>query len=214
MVRKYYDFIKSSLNEADFYKVSSENSITLDEYMDKMHDTDRKFHKIANSEILSIRTKLDWVSSVDFYVTQKDDRYKEEHRIIFIYMNTVEGYKLCVYKYNKRDFDLHIPFPKFAYFNKEFNSALSRREELVKIREELEEIGQIGCDVYEGKLNKRESISDNFIACYRPEAGLYIKDKDDDLVLVNLNERTKQLDKTIVKDKEKLKFCKKILLKK
>lgn len=212
MKRLYDDFIKSDLDEADFYGVSRENSITLDEYLNEMHNIDRKFHKIANSEIESIKRKLNWVSEADFYDLQNND--KEGHHLSFIYLHTIEGRQICLYKYKKRDFEISFRIPKFAFFDRAFSEDLKRRDDLPKIFEELEEINKIGLGVYNEKLKSKGTVSDNFKVQYRPEAGLYLSDNDCHYLCSYVKNGIKSANKPLVKDKEKGKVYKKILIKK
>ena len=54
MNQELRDFIKSDLNEAEFYGVSRDNSITLEEYLEKTKDLDYQFQQMAQFEIFSI----------------------------------------------------------------------------------------------------------------------------------------------------------------
>lgn len=212
MERKFDTFIKSGLDEADFFGLPKDNTITIHEYLEEMHGVDFKFHKISYSEISSIKKKLNWVEDIDFYDTQCEDR--DDQYLSYIYLHTNDGRTLSVTKYMDRRFDLDVRTPKFKLFNKIYAKDLERRKELIKVQEELEEIGKIGFQVYKGKLIPKESVSYNFMVHYRPEAGLYVFDNDSDLFFSLLKHGVKCYDRPIVKDTEKPKIYSKILIKK
>ena len=212
MKRKYDDFIKSDLDEAEFFGVSRDNSITLDEYLNEMHDVDHRFYKIAKSEIESIKRKLIWVDDVYFFSHEEFAR----DDLDCIYIKTIEGKLLLVVrdKYNET-FNLIIHNPMLAdLFKNESMRDQNRKKEFENVQVELDEIRKIGLQTYKGKLLPRESISETFNAIYRPESGIVIADKDFNLFISPIKLGFLSLSKPIVKDKEKEKVYKKILLKK
>lgn len=179
------DFIKSDLDEAEFFGVSKENSVLLEDYLSKMKDRDFKFHKIAKSEIESIKRKCDWVKDVNYDIYGRS--YDE---LTLIYFNTPNGCQLHAYQVIGEDgFTLYTAEPeRYILYSKRHAEDRKRMKDLLTIQTELEEIKKIGESVYGRDITEKHSVSENFDANYRPEIGLLVHNNNDLLTAYPTNQ--------------------------
>lgn len=207
------DFIDSDLDESEFFGVSKDNSITLEEYHEIMDDHDYRFQKMAQFEVESIKEKCPWVKEVWFQSMQ----YKKtgEFFLSNIHLFTIDNEEISVHRDNKTNvYSNEVEFPFFCLFNKAVKLYLERSQELYKIQRELKEIESIGKEIYNNKLHDKLSVSDNFKAIYRPDGGLYLFTANhSELVTAFLKPSVKNYDKPITKEND-ARALKKILLKK
>lgn len=207
------DFFKSDLDEAEFFGVSREGSITLEEYRERMQDIDYRFQQMAQFEVFSIRIKCPWVRDVWFEGLQNPKT--KEFFLTCIHFFAEDGRKLYT-KFDKKteSYNPNLNVPKIYLLNKGVRLDLEREKDFSKIQEELKEIERIGQEVYNDKLHDKISVSENFKAVYRPDGGLYVStEPNSDHVTAYLKPNVKNYDKTMIKDKDKNKMLKKILLK-
>lgn len=206
------EFFKSDKDEAEFFGVSRDNSITLEEYQARMKDLDYQFQNMAKFEIFSIKRKCAWVDEVWFSGKQN---YKGKYLIKEIGIFAKDGSEIYTHlNKEKGEYGCNLEgLPLIFLLHKGIRTDLKRLQEFYKIQEELKEIESIGKDVYNGKLYDKKSVSDNFKATYRPDAGLYLFDSNLDNVTAYLKENRKNYDKPLVKDKDKGKLLRKVLIK-
>ena len=208
------DFFKSDLDEAEYFGVSKEGSITLEEYQARMKDIDLKFQKMAQFEVESIKKKCPWVDEVWFYGVQNP--LSREFFSTSIHFFDVEGRQSYVYYDKSKGKYWTIWKPNaFSNLSRKFSTDINRYYEVVeKLQSELKEIEEIGKEVYNNKLDEKISISENFQATYRPDGGLYVfKIPNLDHVTAYLKPNVKNYDKPMLKDKNNAKILTKILLK-
>ena len=211
-IKEIKEFIKSDVDEAEFFGLSKDNTITLGDYQEKMIDIDRKFQQMAQFEVFSIKRKCNWVKEVWFEAMQNTK--SGEFFLSSIHIFTTDNRELAAHQDKKSEvYTANIEVPFFYLLNKGIKRDLERSQELYKIQRELKEIESIGKDVYNGKLYDRKSVSDNFKATYRPDAGLYLFDSNSDNITAYLKENRKNYDKPLVKDKDKVKLLRKVLIK-
>lgn len=203
-------FIESDFDEAEFFEVSKDNSISLEEYYELMKDEDYKFQKMAQFEIQSIKIKCPWVNNVWFESMQ--NKKTGEFFLSSIHVFSKEDEEI-ISSFGDKDgkFDFSTNYPKIFLISPNIRRNLKRRNDLQLCTEELKEIGEIGKYIYNNKLHDKESISDNFKAIYRPDGGLYLF-SDHDLVTCFLKPAVKNYDKPITKEND-VRVLKKILLK-
>ncbi len=205
------EFVMSDQDESEFFGVSKENSITLEEYYDYMKDVDRRFQKMAQFEIESIKKKCPWVKEVWFEGLQ--NAKTKEFFLTSIHFFSVDGREIYTNLNKKTDtYDYNFNIPKLYLLSKKVRADVQRKHDFAKIQEELKEIEKIGHDIYDDKFHRKDSISETFDACYRPDGGLYLF-SDYNLVTAFLKPCVKNYDKPIIKDKNSNRVLKKILLK-
>lgn len=211
MNQELKDFIKSDLNEAEFYGVSRDNSITLEEYLEKMKDLDFQFQQMAQFEIFSIKRKCNWVDEVWFAGVQ-NHRGKYELKGIAVFAKDGRGIFGCPNKDGEYGCIVE-GLPRIFLLHHGIRKDLKRLQEFYKIQEELNEIDSIGSEVYNGYLSMKPSVSNNFGAKYHPDLGLYVNSVYGDLATFT-KPRMKDYHNPILKnDMDKAKVLQKILIK-
>ena len=205
------EFLSSDLDESEFFEVSKKDSISLDEYRQKMIDLDRKFQKMARFEVESIKRKCGWVDAIWFESLQ--DKKTGEFFLPTLHVFSKDGKDISSFEEIDGSFDFSAKFPKLFLINPNIRRNIERRKNIQKCQSELKEIDLIGKEVYEGKLYDRKSVSDNFKAVYRPDSGLYLFNSNSDNITAYLKENRKNYDKPLAKDKDKDKLLRKILIK-
>lgn len=203
-------FIESDLDESEFFEVSKDNSISLEEYYELMRDYDYRFQKMAQFEVKSIKEKCPWVKDVWFEGLQ--NAKTKGFFLTSIHFFSIDGREIYTSYDKKIDAYNHkIDVQKIYLLNKGIRLDVQRQKDFAKIQEELKEIEDIGHYIYNDKLHDMSSISDNFKAIYRPDGGLYLFSVHD-LVTCFLKPAVKNYDKPITKEND-VRVLKKILLK-
>ena len=185
-----------------------------------MKDRDFKFHKIAKSEIESVKRKCDWVKNVSYDIFGRS--YDE---LTLIYFDTKNGWQVHAYQVVGEDkFTLYIAEPeRYIRYSKHHAEDRKRMKDLLTIQTELEEIKKIGESVYGRDLTEKHSVSGNFDANYKPEMGLLVYRGNNLLTAYATNQAFKSIygecyygEHPIIKSdsKDNTRLLRKILIKK
>lgn len=204
------EFLSSDLDESEFFKVSKEDSISLDEYRQEMIDLDRRFQKMARFEVESIKRKCGWVDVIWFESLQ--DKKTGEFFLPTLHVFSKDGEDISSFEEIDGSFDFSAKFPKLFLINPNIRRNIERRKSIQKCQSELKEIDFIGKEVYDGKLYSKKSVSDTFTTDYRPDGGLYVF-SDYELVSAYLKPYVKNYDIPIIKDRDNIKLLSKVLIK-
>ena len=208
------DFLNSGLNESEFFNLSSEDLITLKEYLIEMRAKDKEFMELIKEPLDSMKDKCCWIKTIGYDVLYQD--LTGEYIMSSIKLFPVEGRQLTVHK--KFDSDKYTNlaerFPKFYLLNKGIRTENDRSKELPYIQDELGEIDQIGISFYKGLLGSRQSVSENFGIAYRPNVTMDVYTMDDvhyDELLARYPVRKmKEYEKPYLDEEEKNKVLTKI----
>lgn len=215
-IKKIKEFIKSDLDEAEFFGLSKDNTITLGDYQEKMIDIDRNFQQMAQFEVFSIKRKCDWVKEVWFYGMKDHTGQKDEFFLPTIYLIDKDGKEIFLTRdnINNGTYEVETKIPRIYLLSSEVRQNMKRKQEIYKIQTELLEIEKIANLIYKSNgLEEKDSISYNFHTSYRPESGLYLFNFRLDNITAYLKENRKNYDKPLVKDKDKAKLLRKVLIK-
>ena len=204
------EFLSSDLDESEFFEVSKEDSISLDEYRQEMIDLDRRFQKMARFEVESIKRKCSWVDVIWFESLQ--DKKTGEFFLPTLHVFSKDGKDVSSFGEIDGSFDFSVKFPKLFLINPNIKRNIERSKSIQKCQSELKEIGFIGKEVYDGKLYSKKSVSDTFTTDYRPDGGLYVF-SDYELVSAYLKPYVKNYDIPIIKDRDNIKLLSKVLIK-
>ena len=217
MEAKIINFLHSDENESEYFGVSKENTITLEEYHDRLRALDGSFRYHANSEVTFMKRKLDWVDEVGFYGLQISIGDIWKHTCINIF--TKDGEEISAHLnpetglYEAENKNI----PKICLVSKRVRTRLQRQEELGKVQRELEEIEKIAKETYDNQLNFKKSVSSNFEITYRPSIVMdvwYESDYDHELVSsVYENSDRRRIDVPYLSESSNRKILRKILVK-
>lgn len=213
MDQELKDFIKSDLDESEFYEIPRGDSMTLGEYLEKMKELDFQFQQMSQFEIFSIKRKCNWVDEVWFCGSESIITKRYSFKGINLYANDGrEIYSHLLEKNGEYGVDLN-GIPKIFLLNKGVRTDLKRLQDFYKIQDELKEIESIGSEVYKGNLpGTKFSLSSDFHCKYTPGWGLYLGYLYDD-VASYMNPDRKDFHKPILKDnKDKSKLLRKVLI--
>ena len=205
-------FLNSDSTETAFFDSSKENLIILKDYLESLLSKDNEFQNTINEPLESIRDKCAWVEGVGFNGFQLSGSGEYFHSGVNIFAK--DNVDLVVTsKDNIKNYkEVSLYIPKIYRASSKVRTLINRQGDLDKIQDELKEIGKIGCEIYDGALYPRESVSGMFETLYRPNIGLDIW-SDDDLVAGIYERPTKCYNKPYLSGKNACKVLTKIQLK-
>ncbi len=212
------DFLNSGLTESEYFNLSSEDLITLKEYLIEMRDKDKEFMELIKEPLDSMKDKCGWINTIGYDVLHQSST--GEYIMSSIKLIPVEGRNLTVHK--KIDSDKYTNlaegFPKFYLLNRGIRIENERSKELPYIQDELSEIDQIGISFYKGLLGSKLSVSGNFgISCH-PNVTMDVYAMDgvhyDELLSRYPVRKMKEYEKPYLGEEEKSKVLTKIQIKK
>lgn len=214
MDKAIVDFLNSGLTESEFFNLSSEELITLKDYLIGMRAKDKEFMKLIKEPLDSMKDKCGWINTIGYNVLHHN--LTGEYITSSIKLFPVEGRVLIVHK--KFDSDKYTNlaegFPKFYLLNRGIRIENERSKELPYIQDELGEIDQIGISFYKGLLGSRQSVSGNFGIAYHPNVTMDVYTMDGvhyDGLLARYSERKiKEYEKPYLEEEEKNKILTKI----
>lgn len=205
-------FLNSSLTEAEYFSLPKENLITLKEYLLKLKNKDSDFQSAIQQQFQSIKQKCSWISEISFGgLIHESGNYE----ITSIYLNSEDGINLIATHNasNNKYEDLSRNVPKVYLLSGKVRKHLERQKDIDLIQEELQEIENIGRNMYIDVLKTISSISENFKIYYAPHFGLSIYNNYD-LIAEYSNCSKKRKEKEFLKDEDtKQKLLKRILIK-
>ena len=204
-------FLNSDLDEADFFKLPKDNLLSLREYLLKLKDVDTDFQIAINKQLQLIKNKCNWVSTISFNGLIHD---KGSSEITSIHLHSNDGIDLVVSKNNFGVYeDLVKNIPRLYLLSGKIRKQLLRQKDLKFIQGELNEIDDIGQNLYRFTLTPITSISNNFIVYSSPAFGTSVY-SDFDLIATYEKNYHKKYDRDYLKSpEEKGKMLEKILVK-
>lgn len=208
------DFLNSGLTESEFFNLSSEELLSLKEYLIGMRVKDKEFMELIKEPLDSMKNKCGWINTIGYDVLHQDST--GEYITSSINLFPVEGRVLTIHK--KFDSDeytnLAEGFPKFYLFNRGIKTENERSKELPYIQDELGEIDQIGISFYKGLLESRQSVSGKFGIAYHPNVTMDVYTMDgvhyDELLARFPVRKMKEYEKPYLDEKENNKILTKI----
>lgn len=217
MDARMVNFLNSSKDEAEFFGVSKENAITLEEYHDWLRSIDGSFRYNANTEVSFMKRKLDWLDEVAFEGFQLSDTNEWSHTSIRLFAK--DGEELWA-KFNpdtgKYEGGLQN-VPKIYLISKRIRTNLKRQEDIEQVQRELQEIEKIAREIYDGKLEFRKTISSKFEITYRPNAVMdvwYDPEYEHNLIASYYEPNKRKIDIPYLSESSNRKLGRKLYLKK
>lgn len=206
MKKNIREFLKSDLNEADFYNLPKEDLINLKDYLESLKEIDRDFENQIQEPIASIKEKCDWFKDFGFYYTQTIKLLAKDNIDLIAVLN----------QYTDKYEELAQNIPKIYLISPKVRTIIQRQKDLDLIQEELHLIDEIGSSMYGKEVShiaSKHSISENFYITYTPRIGMDIW--YDSGLLTSYHERyTKQYQKPLLKDKKKERILERIQIRK
>lgn len=210
MQEQVKNFLNSNLTETEYYSLPKENLITLKEYLLQLKEKDNEFDKAIEKHAKSIKQKCTWVNKISFggLVSSKGIY---ETTAIYLYSN--DGIDLIItHNISNNEYeDLTKYVPKIYLLSRKVRKHLKRQNDINLIQKELEEIENIGREIYIDVLKYISSVSENFEIYYTPHLGLSVYNDFD--LIASYSNCTKRQKEYIKDEDSKQKLLKRIMIK-
>lgn len=213
MEKRIQDFLESDLTESEFFNLSSDDLITLKDYLLEMRAKDEEFKELIKEPLNSMKDKCGWINSIGYFVLNKEGT--GEYILSSIPLFTVDGRTIIVdrlidsgeYK------SLSERIPKVYLLNSGVRTDFNRQKELIYIQDELREIDLTGRSFYGDSLRIEQSVSGNFKVSYRPNLTMSLWGQDEVLATYPVR-KMKEYEKPYLDEEGKKKILTRVQLRK